>query len=262
MIAERIAPGTLYSQVLDAIGMAIVKRQEPFDEDCTTIEVLEASYPASRSVIRECVRVLEAMGMVRVRRRVGLEVLRASEWDLFNARLIHWRLASSSRDAQLRALVELRHAVEPEAARLAAARISVRDAGDLIGTAARVWSAGTAGDMDDFIANDMRFHRLLLGASRNEMFDHLSPLMEELISGRAEYGLMPREHSGRALQLHVDAANAIQSGDAQRAGAAVLEIIDIIQVELRHLWDGAAPGGETSPIAPTSESERSERLGV
>ncbi|MEV4187473.1 GntR family transcriptional regulator, partial [Streptosporangium canum] len=85
-----------------------------------TIEELELRFGVSRSVIRETIRVLESMGLVSSRRRVGVTVAARTEWNLFDPRIIRWRLAGEGRGEQLRSLGELRRGVEPVAAALAA----------------------------------------------------------------------------------------------------------------------------------------------
>ena len=70
----------------------------------------------SRTVVREAVRVLDSMGLITVRRRVGITVLSAEHWNPFDPNIIRWRLAGPDRLAQLQSLSELRSAIEPLAA--------------------------------------------------------------------------------------------------------------------------------------------------
>src|SRR6478609_6736668 len=73
----------------------------------------------SRTVVREAVRVLESMGLLTVRRRVGITVLPPENWNPFDPNIIRWRLAGPDRLRHLQSLSELRSAVEPLAAGLA-----------------------------------------------------------------------------------------------------------------------------------------------
>src|SRR6478609_4510179 len=73
----------------------------------------------SRTVVREAVRVLDSMGLLTVRRRVGITVLPPESWNPFDLNIIRWRLAGPDRLRHLQSLSELRSAVEPLAARLA-----------------------------------------------------------------------------------------------------------------------------------------------
>jgi len=229
------APG-LHSQVLDEIGQAICEGRMPAGTTFTT-EALETKYQVSRSVIRESLRALEAMGMVTSKRRVGNRVLPMSEWNVYDLSVIRWRLAGHGRIAQLRSLTQLRTAIEPEAAKLAASRGALTQASDLMGLAGRLWAAGRSGDQEGFLTLDIEFHSLVMEMSGNEMFTRLNNLVSEVLIGRTNYGLMPQFPHDEALQMHVDVANAIQSGNAEAAGASMLGIMTRTIREMGQIWD-------------------------
>ena len=229
------APG-LHSQVLDEIGQAICEGRMPAGTTFTT-EALEIKYQVSRSVIRESLRALEAMGMVTSKRRVGNRVLPMSEWNVYDLSVIRWRLAGHGRIAQLRSLTQLRTAIEPEAAKLAASRGALTQASDLMGLAGRLWAAGRSGDQEGFLTLDIEFHSLVMEMSGNEMFTRLNNLVSEVLIGRTNYGLMPQFPHDEALQMHVDVANAIQSGNAEAAGASMLGIMTRTIREMGQIWD-------------------------
>ncbi|HEU0165409.1 MAG TPA: FCD domain-containing protein [Thermomicrobiales bacterium] len=226
----------LHAKVLDQLGLAVCGQEFPTNT-VMTIEDIERRYGVSRSVIRETVRVLESMGLVSSKRRVGVLVLPPSEWNLYDPQVIRWRLASSGRIAQLRSLTELRTAIEPEAARLAATRSPLSNASDLMGLAGQLWAAGEAGELEYFLSLDIQFHRLVLVSSGNEMFAKLNTVVGEILTGRTNYGLMPRHPHQEALQLHVDVASAIQRGAPADAQAAMLGIMQRTTQEMTHLWD-------------------------
>jgi len=229
----------LHAQVLDLIGLAICSGDLAAGSVVRTDE-LETRYSVSRSVVREAVRVLASMGMVESRRRVGVLVLPSTEWNLYDPQVIRWRLASESRTAQLRSLTELRTAVEPEAARLAALRAPLESASELMGMAGKLWAAGRSGDLQAFLDVDIEFHRLVLASSGNEMFSKLTPLVAEVLIGRTHYGLMPRHPADEALQLHVDVASAVQRGDGDAAHGAMLRIMERTTSEMGSIWDEPA----------------------
>ncbi|MDR0284396.1 MAG: GntR family transcriptional regulator, partial [Propionibacteriaceae bacterium] len=158
----------LHADVLQQLGSAITSRRLA-PGTIVTLEDLEATYGASRSVVREVVRVLESDGLVALRRRVGVVVLPPGNWNLFDSQIIRWRLASTGRLDQLRALMEVRVAVEPEAARLAALRSRRVDAGALMGLAGRLWVAGEQDDLAEFLELDIQFHQVVLASSGNDM---------------------------------------------------------------------------------------------
>jgi len=234
----------LHARLLDRLGLAICGGDLETGS-VVRIDQLQERYGVSRSVVREAIQVLASMGMVASRRRVGVQVLPATRWNLYDPRVIRWRLASPERSAQLQSLTELRTAIEPEAARLAAQRAPLDDASELMGLAGKLWAAGQSNDAETFLMLDIRFHRLVLSSSGNEMFAKLNTLVEAVLTGRTRYGLMPRHPHEEALQLHVDVANAIQRGSGDDAHAAMLGIMERTFNEMSSIWDsGLGVGGD------------------
>lgn len=241
----------LHAWVLEKLGMAVCDLELPSGA-VMKIEDLEHLYGVSRSVVREAVRVLESMGMVSSRRRVGILVLEPSSWNLFDPQVIRWRLATRSRITQLRAITEFRMAIEPEAARLAAMRSPLKQASDLMGLAGRLWAAGEVGDQEAFLELDIQFHSLVLASSGNEMFAKLDSLVSEILTGRTNYGLMPAHPHEEALQLHVDVATAIQRGDPDAAHIAMLRIMERTMNEMTSMWNTPH---QSSEFIKNSEAE-------
>lgn len=228
-------PSSLHDQLVDALGTAICGERLTAGQ-VLSIDVIASEHNVSRPVVREACRVLTALGLVESRRRVGTVVLPADRWTAFDPRVIRWRLASDDRLAQLAMLTELRTAVEPQAARLAAVRRPDDDATDLMVLAARLFAAGTAGREAEFLELDLAFHRLLLRASGNDMFAHLGDVVAEVLASRHHYGLFPERPAAEALQWHVDVAQAIQRGDHTTAYTAMIRIVDRSLAESEALW--------------------------
>jgi len=232
-----VAPSRgLHGKVLDRMGLAICSG-EISPGTVITLHEFEKDYGVSHSVMREVVRVLEALGLVASRRRIGVVALPPTSWNLYDSQIIRWRLASPARIAQLRSLTELRLAIEPEAARLAAVRAPLINAGDLMGLAGKLWVAGESEDQSDFVQLDIQFHRLVLASSGNEMFERLSAVVGEMLEGRWNYGLAPAHTELEALQLHVDVASAIQRGLPDVAHDAMLAVMQRTMMEVNSITD-------------------------
>jgi len=166
-----------------------------------------------------------------------MTVLPLTSWNVFDLQVIRWRLAGGSREAQLRSLTELRRAIEPAAARMAAVRAPLGQASELIGVAGHLWKAGKEGAIEEFLKVDTEFHTLVLQMSGNEMFAQLHHLVDEVLVGRTQYGLMPRFPAVEALQLHTDIAVAIQTGNANKAAESMLAIMERTIAEMSSIWD-------------------------
>jgi DNA-binding FadR family transcriptional regulator len=193
--------------------------------DDLRLELVESRYGVSRSAAREVVRVLEAMGVVSSRRRVGITVRPREEWNVLDPRLIRWRLAGPERAAQLTSLSQLRAGVEPIAASLAAQHATPEHCGELTGAVINMSVTGQAGDLEAYLAADIRFHTALLEASGNELFASLTDVVAEVLAGRTHHHLMPSRPEPAAIRLHADVAEAVAAGDGPRAEAAMRAIL-------------------------------------
>jgi DNA-binding FadR family transcriptional regulator len=234
--APVVVPTGLHARVLDQLGTVICSG-DLAPGSVLYIDDLTDQHAVSRSVVREVLRVLAAMGLVDTRRRVGTVIRPASDWNVFDPQVIRWRLASADRIAQLRSLTELRTAVEPQAACLAATRATPDEASDLVGLAAKMWAAGKAGNEVEFLRLDIEFHRQVLLSSGNEMFVKLQELVAEILTGRHHYELMPHHPHEQALQLHAEVAQAIQRRDGERAKDAMVHIMEQAIGEMKSIWE-------------------------
>ncbi|WP_020667964.1 FadR/GntR family transcriptional regulator [Amycolatopsis nigrescens] len=222
--------------MLDALGIAIASGALP-PGTVLRSEELQEQFGASRTVAREVVRGLEAMRLTTSKRRVGVTVRDTAEWNHYDPRLIRWQLDGEGRQTALRNLTELRCAVEPTAARLAALRATPEERGRLRAFAARLAETAKARDLDTFLGHDVSFHHLVLAASGNPMFDQLAEVVAEVLAGRTGHGLMPPEPQPEAVALHLEVATAIDDGKPDRAERAMRDIVLQALDEMAELFD-------------------------
>ncbi len=220
----QVTSGRLHERMLDSLGSAIVTGTLT-PADTLTIDTLEKEYGVSRSVVRDCLRSLQTMNLIESKRRVGITPRPKSEWNVYEPQIIRWRLNSDERADQLRSLTELRAAVEPEAARLAAENITPESARTITDIAGEMWAAGRSADAERFLQLDIQFHQLILHLSGNEMFSHLDEVVKEVLNGRTAHGLMSARPHEDALQQHLDVAEAIASGVGQDAADAMQRLM-------------------------------------
>jgi len=235
--------GELHGSLLSALGTAVVSGALA-PGTVLTLESVSAEYAVSRSVAREAVRVLESMGLLASRRRVGVTVLPRSSWNVFDPRVIRWRLDSTDRVDQLLSLSELRHGIEPTAAALAAARASPEQSRELTIAVADMEVHGRTGDLGRYLLADQAFHRTLLEASGNEMLASLGSVVAEVLGGRTHHDMMPARPNPEAIELHDAVARAVRAGDAEAAERAMRSIIDEASAAMAELR--SAPATEAS----------------
>ena len=148
----------------------------------------------SRALAREALQALQHKGMVTLKARVGATVQPVQEWNVFDPDVIRWRLDAAPR-FPMRSLAELRRAVEPEAASLAAQRASGDVCRDLVSLAVELKSLADDDQFDKmngdgdacreaFRAVDAQLHRTILSGSGNELFGALAGPVEEALNYR------------------------------------------------------------------------------
>lgn len=222
-----------HQDVLDDIGRRIVAGDLAAGEVLTLAD-LEQTYDVSRTMIRETVKVLESIGMVESRRRVGVTVRPAQEWDTFDAHLVRWNLTGPQRQTQLEHLMELRSAIEPTAARLAASRASFDQGASLVSLAEQLQQLGDQGmgASPEYLEVDIEFHSLLLRASGNPMFETLIGPICEALAGRTALGLTPAIPEPTTLIDHLGAARAVAARDSEAAQRHALNYTSTVWREI------------------------------
>lgn len=218
----------LHSDILNTLGSEVADGALACG-DVLTLAGLEQRFGVSRTVVREVMRILESLGMVRAKRRVGLTVQPSSSWSVLDPQVIAWRLAGSGRAGQLRSLTQLRVALEPVAARLAASADA--EAGPQLVQLAqlmRVLGEQGLGASAEYLDADIEFHSLLLACGGNEMFAALAGSVAEVLSGRTRLGLTPAYPAAAPLEHHEALARAVAEGDpivAEERARAMVESV-------------------------------------
>ena len=88
----------------------------PADDD------ISGEFGVSRTVIREAFRILSGKGLLQARPRLGTHVAPRKNWSFMNGEVLSWLAACDAIDAYLADIQDIRLALEPSLAALAAAR--------------------------------------------------------------------------------------------------------------------------------------------
>ncbi len=186
---------TLTRQVMDYLIALIETGEIRPGLKLPTEKELTIRLGVSRTCVREAVKSLESLGMIRTRPKVGTVVLQAKPKDFPTAELL-------GRDDQYTdSLLELRKIVEVGVASLAAERADETDILNLqraLEAYVREVQTGTV-----LYATDMSFHKGLAVATKNPlliavyemMSPHLEKALEEVANLPGERESTIREHS-------------------------------------------------------------------
>lgn len=193
-------------------------------------------FHASRPTVREALRVLESKGMLSVRPNLGTRVTPVQDWNVLDGDVVYWRLHGPQAAEQARELIQLRLAVEPAAARWAAARRDPNAVAALDAAWVAMDRAAGEGDVRAFTDSDVAFHAALLRASGNQMFTRLIGLVAVALEVREEALTQHHEDvSAEAVSCHRFVLDAVHDGDGDRAAMRMREM-------LRSLLDESGDG--------------------
>ncbi|MES1158455.1 MAG: FadR/GntR family transcriptional regulator [Terricaulis silvestris] len=223
----------LTSSIVRDLGVAIVTGEYAENKPFPVESELCKKYGASRSVLREAVKMLTAKGLLRARPRQGTRVQPEEHWNLLDPDVLRWML---ERKFSLRLLIQftqVRLSFEPGAAALAATTASAEQRANVNRAIERMLAAGRG--EDDPLESDIAFHVAVLTATSNPFYAQL----RELIQTALRFSIR-RTNAYKGVPLAsvldhkrvADAINAQNPAAAERAMRALIqEALDLMMAE-------------------------------
>lgn len=207
--------------ILDVIGRDIVvgeyrTRAFPTEGD------LVKRYGVSRSVIREAVKMLSAKGLLSARPKQGTFVRPEEDWSLFDTDVLRWILERRTSIGLLRYFTELRLAVEPQAAAVAAIRATPSQQSAISRGLERMVQAEKG--LDDALEADIEFHVAVLRASNNPFFAQFRDIVATALQTSIRF---TNRISGRTADIaeHAAVRDAILARDPDHARESMFKLI-------------------------------------
>jgi DNA-binding FadR family transcriptional regulator len=208
--------------MVDALGRAIVTGEFTGKTFPTEADLANHLH-VSRTVTREAVKMLTAKGLLSARPRQGTIVEPEIAWNLFDTEVLHWLLERKFSLALLRQFTELRLAIEPAAAELAATQ-GKSETLALVDAGYRLMVAAEAGENDPLQA-DIAFHVAVLTASENPFYAQFRDVVASAL--RTSIRFTNRfEGPTASLPAHRAVKDSITARDGQNARAAMSRIIN------------------------------------
>jgi DNA-binding FadR family transcriptional regulator len=208
--------------LLDHLGKTIVTggyENKPFPTEAE----LSKQHGVSRSVTREAVKMLTSKGLLSARPRQGTIVEPASAWNLFDPDVLRWLLDRKFTITLLREFNQLRVAIEPAAAALAAQFADAQGLAAIRAGFDRMRMAENG--EDDTLEADIAFHVAILRASGNPFYAQFCDLVATALRTSIRF---TNRIQGRTADLpaHEAVLRAIEAHDAERSRSAMVQIID------------------------------------
>jgi DNA-binding FadR family transcriptional regulator len=199
----------LTASIVADLGAAVVagkfSKKNPFPVEAD----LCVRYGASRSVVREAVKMLTAKGLLAARQRHGTWVQPEENWNLFDPDVLDWVLDRKPPLPLQMELGEAQLAVECAAAALAAVRASFQQKSAIERALARMVAAEHG--EDDPRKAAIAFHVAVLKASGNRFLAQF----QQLIEAALRIGENVARHA--SIDDHRKIFDAIIAGDADAA---------------------------------------------
>jgi DNA-binding FadR family transcriptional regulator len=219
----RVRGQNLTYSIANHIGIAIVTGVYSADNPIPIEAELCREYDASRPVLREAVKMLTAKGLLGARPRRGTWVQPEDKWNLLDPDVLGWLLERKFSPALLIEFTEMRLAVEPGAATLAA-NVAGPEEKAAISHAIERMQAADRGD-DDPLDSDIAFHVAVLRASRNRFYAQLTGFTSTALRFSSR---MTNRYKGVRLASvadHKKVADAIIASKPAAAGEAMRRLI-------------------------------------
>jgi DNA-binding FadR family transcriptional regulator len=168
--------GNFTRHIVQSLGKAIALGEYPQGQPLKAEAALCESFDASRTVLREAVKMLTAKGMLDARPRRGTIVLPESQWNLSDPDILNWLLDRKGSLPIIAEFADMRLAIEPAACGLAALNMTPENKTTLLHAIERMEAA--ARGEDDHLDADIAFHVGILEASSNRFFWNMRHTIE------------------------------------------------------------------------------------
>jgi DNA-binding FadR family transcriptional regulator len=233
-MSARAGSGTnLTYDLLEQLGRMIVAGAfgpgNPFPNEAE----LAKRYGTSRSITRESVKMLTAKGLLRGRPRQGTTVQPEANWNLLDPDVLRWHLEQKFSLKLLMDFTQVRLAMEPQAAALAASSADAAAIAGIRQAVARMYAAERG--EDDALAADIAFHVATLNASGNRFFINLRGLVATALQISIRFTNRMKGVRLASVQAHEAVLEAIAARDARGA----FEAMQAMLVEAMGLFEKA-----------------------
>lgn len=224
---RKMERGKSHLEIAAALGGEILSGARPPGTRLPSMEEMFELFGVSRLVVREVMRTLAAKGMITSKARVGTKVSDPAQWNWLDPEVLNWRSKLGLDQAFLIQLTQVRLALEPAAARLAA---ETRTEQDLEVMRAALKGMYDAKDSHaKFTLADRSFHGAIIAATHNPFFYASSSATEvalsRILSSIASSIASSEKTHLRSAAQHEKILDAIATGNSKAAAQAMTRVI-------------------------------------
>ena len=228
---------SLREQVLHAIGIRIIGGELQPGDVLPKEDTLSKEYGVSRTVIREAVKGLAARGLVESRPKVGTIIKPRRDWQMLDPAVLEWVAATEQDGEFMYHLAEVRTAIEPATAELAARNATPEDVARM--REAYVLLENSINDEEAWAIADLAYHEGIVAAAHNEFLAYIIRALRRPLQSKRRINIALVElleeneiadpynsAEDEVLSRHREVLDAIESGDESGARAASYRLLE------------------------------------
>lgn len=229
-VLKPVRPKSLDSAVLDELASYVDKSGMAPGSKLPTERELCGVLMVGRSTVREALKRWEALGIVEMRHGSGVFLKVAVSPNLMHVPLV---LARPSKVKNLLQILQVRRALEGEAAAVCAASASPQDIAGIGAALLRMETAHRNGDASE---EDWQFHQTIYQATGNPFFPQLIQSMRDLLHQLWENALELPDFASASHPYHRTMYEAIVRRDPDAARAESWKLIGSVEREIREAF--------------------------
>lgn len=230
ILLKKVRPAKLEEEVLKSLS-AFVDRAgfNPGDRLPSERALCEA-LGVGRSTVREALKRWEALGIIDRRQGSGIYLRAKVGPNIIHVPLV---LAKPSKVRNLLQILQVRRALEGEAAAICAASASDEKVAAIGAALLRMEADHAAGDGS---AADWEFHQSIFNSTGNPFFPQIIQSMRDLLHQLWENALELPDFAEASLPFHRTMFEAIRRRDAAAARGEAWKLIDSVETEIREAF--------------------------
>jgi GntR family transcriptional repressor for pyruvate dehydrogenase complex len=242
---QKLSPVRVFEQAVEQIrGLILSGEFEPGEKLPSEIE-LSKLLDVSRSSVREALRVLEAEGLIEVRRGAGVFVASHPFQNTIRVEYVHWL---AKRKESLIQLLQVRQSLEGLTSRLAASLADehvIKQLGENVSVQTSIvesFEADSQSSINELARLDQEFHLMISKASGNEIaheiISHIFPAYNQSNKAVIYIG----ELQSKMVNEHKRIFNALQLRDPDQAERNMCAHLERIISELPRIENDIKEG--------------------
>lgn len=190
---------------------------------------LMKEFDVSRNTLREAIRALVHAGLLETKQGSGTVVKSSSAFGV----ALHRQVEKSS----IMETLEVRLALEREAAQLAAMRRNDQDLKGMAKSIELCKLASEKGDVQEFLKADINFHETMVKASHNRMLQGLYEHITEPLQSSIEEVMMADDYFNYNEEIHYELLEAIRDQNVQAAIDYVNHYINDFREKIKRIQE-------------------------